>query len=110
MANPRLVRLVAWAGLEAGAGGVPRPAAKLARIAEAQAAGAVSDRFSPEFLLATITAVCEAWVPSNWYAGQIDPDAAARAARYREQVVRLVALMVRPEPPRRPARGGRRPS
>lgn len=97
MANPRVMRLVAWSGLEAKgppAGESPaRP--KLALLAAAQRAGTISDRFSPEFILSTISAVCTAWVPSNWYGSQLDPDAAANAARHRDEIVRLVGLMVR---------------
>ena len=98
MANPRLMRLVAWCGLEieGGIAGVPPPEPKLARVSEAQTRGDVSDRFSPAFILSTISAVCMAWVPSNWYAAQMDPEAAKNAAFYRESVVRLVGMMVRP--------------
>src|SRR5581483_1913857 len=96
----RLMRLVAWCGLEVEGEieGVPPPESKLARIAAAQRSGRVSDRFSPEFILATISAVCTAWVPSNWYSRQLDPEAVANAPRYREAIVRLIAMMVRPDP------------
>lgn len=96
MANPRLMRLVAWCGLEieGGIAGVPPPEPKLARVAALQASGQVSDRFSPAFILSTISAICMAWVPSNWYAHQLDPEAAANAAHYRESVVRLVGMMI----------------
>ncbi len=100
MANPRLMRLVAWAGLEAkgpNAGDSPAKA-KLGLLATAQRSGRISDRFSPEFLLSTISTICTAWVPSNWYASQLDPEATANAARYRESIVRLVGLMIRPDP------------
>jgi len=100
MANPRLMRLVAWCGLEieGGIAGVPPPEPKLARVAAAQQKGEVSDRFTPAFILSTISAVCTAWVPSNWYAAQMDPDAAANTSLYRDSIVRLVGLMIRPAP------------
>lgn len=100
MANPRLMRLVAWCGLEieGGIAGVPEPGPKLARVAEAQARGNVSDRFSPAFILATISAICMAWVPNNWYANLLDPEAASHAPQHREAVVRLVTMMIRPDP------------
>ncbi len=100
MANPRLMRLVAWCGLELPGAieGVPTAEAKLARVAQAQKAGEVAERFTPSFILSTISAVSMAWVPSNWYASQLDPEAAANAPRYREQIVRLIAMMVRPDP------------
>lgn len=102
MANPRLMRLVAWCGLEMKGPieGVPPPESKIARVVDAQRRGKVSDRFSPEFLLSTISAVCTAWAPSNWYASQLDPEAATNAPRYRESIVRLIAMMIRPETPR----------
>lgn len=98
MANPRLMRLVAWCGLEiqGGIAGVPPPEPKLARVASAQKSGEISDQFSPAFILSTISAVCTAWVPNNWYATLLDPEAAANAAYYRDSIVRLVGLMARP--------------
>lgn len=100
MANPRLMRLVAWCGLELKGGieGVPAPEPKLARIAAAQASGKVSTQFSPVFLLSTLSALCTAWVPSNWYAAQLDPEALRNAAQYRDSIVRLVHLMIAPAP------------
>lgn len=99
MANPRLMRLVAWGGLEAkGPSAAGSPAkAKLSLIAAAQRSGRAADRFAPEFILSTITALCTAWVPSNWYASQLDPEA-ANSALYRESIVRLVGMMIRPDP------------
>ena len=99
MTNPRVMRLIAWCGLEAtGPGaGVSPAAAKVARIADAQARGTVSGRFPPEFILSAISTLGSAWVPSNWYAGHLDPDS-VDAARHREAVVRLVGLMTRPDP------------
>jgi AcrR family transcriptional regulator len=99
MANPRMMRLIAWCGLEAKSqieGISAQP--KLDLLTAAQQSGKVSDRFSPEFILSTISAVCMAWVPNNWYGSQIDPDAATNAARYRESIVRLVGMMIRPDP------------
>ncbi|MEH2250129.1 TetR/AcrR family transcriptional regulator [Nostoc sp.] len=100
MANPRVMRLIAWCGLEAKrpVAGVGSAKSKLDLIAAAQQSRKVSDRFSPEFILSTISAVCTAWVPSNWYGSQLDPDAATNAARYRESIVRLVGMMIRPDP------------
>lgn len=99
MANPRLMRLVAWCGLEidGGIAGVPTAEEKLARVAAAQAAGDVSDRFSPAFILSTISVIAMAWSPSIWYAGQLDPDAKANAPHYREAIVRLVSMMTKPD-------------
>ena len=100
MANPRLMRLVAWCGLEieGGIAGIPEPEPKLARVAAAQARGEVSERFPPAFILSTISAICMAWVPNNWYANLLDPEAAKNAPLYRDAVVRLVETMIRPDP------------
>ncbi len=97
MANPQLMRLVAWCGLEVKGEitGVPTAESKLALVNAAQKSGKISDRFTPEFILSTISAICMAWVPSNWYAHQLDPNAVANAARYRESIVRLVGMMIR---------------
>lgn len=96
MANPRLMRLVAWCGLELEGGieGVPTGESKLALVASAQESGRVSERFSPAFILSTISAICTAWVPNNWYATQLDPEAARNAGQYRESIVRLVEMMI----------------
>lgn len=100
MSNPRLMRLIAWCGLEVKGGieGVPPPEPKIALVAAAQGNGEISDQFSPAFILSTISAVCMAWVPSNWYASQLDPEATTNASRYRDSIVRLVGMMIRPTP------------
>ena len=100
MANPRVMRLIAWCGLEAKRPfpGVSPAKAKVGLIAASQQGGKVSDRFAAEFLLSTIAAVCTAWVPSNWYACQLDPEGTTDASRYRESIVRLIGMMIRPDP------------
>lgn len=96
MANPKLMRLVAWCGLEIEGGieGVPPPEPKLAMVADAQASGQISDRYSPAFILTTISAVCMAWSPNNWYTHQLDPKVAEHYDQYRESIVRLVTSMI----------------
>jgi AcrR family transcriptional regulator len=96
MANPRLMRLIAWCGLEIKGEivGVPPPEPKLALVAAAQESGKISDRFSPAFILSTISAVCTAWVPTNWYASLLDPEASTNASQYRNEIVRLIAMMI----------------
>ena len=99
MANPRLMRLIAWCGLEVEGEiiGVPLPEPKLAHLSAAQESGKVSDRFPPAFILSTISSVCTAWVPSNWYANLLDPEAARNASQYRDSIVRLVGMMIDPD-------------
>jgi len=99
MANPQLMRLVAWCGLEHKdvIEGVPPPEPKIALVTAAQESGKVSTRFSPVFILSTISAVCMAWVPNNWYASQLDPDAARNAAQHRDSIVRLIGMMIAPD-------------
>jgi len=96
MANPRLMRLIAWCGLELKGeiDGVPPPEPKLALVSAAQASGKVSARFTPAFILSTISAICMAWTPNNWYAGLLDPQVAENATKYRESIVRLVTMMI----------------
>jgi AcrR family transcriptional regulator len=98
MANPRLMRLVAWCGLELSGPieGVPTAETKLARVAALQKRGDISKTHSPEFILSTISALAMAWAPSNWYATQLDPNPTAHAARYRESIIQLVAAMIGP--------------
>jgi AcrR family transcriptional regulator len=98
MSNPQVMRLIAWCGLEAKSpiAGISAKS-KLDLIAVAQQSGKVCDRFSPEFILSTIWAVCTAWVPNNWYANHLDSEAVTDAARYRESIVRLVSMMIRPD-------------
>jgi len=99
MANPRVMRLIAWCGLEAKRplDGVTSAEFKLDLVAAAQKSGHVSNRFSPEFILSTIWALCTAWVPSNWFGSHLDFDPATNAARHREAIVRLVGMMLRPD-------------
>jgi len=99
MANPRLMRLITWCGLELKGGieGVPPPEPKVALIEAAQRSGKVSSRFQPAFILSTISAVCMAWVPSNWYASLLDPNAAQNAPQHRDSIVRLIGMMIAPD-------------
>lgn len=61
LASPQLVRLALWDRLERGGAGMRSPellatdAAKVAAIADAQAAGAASTRFAPDEALALVT-------------------------------------------------------
>ena len=100
MANPRVMRLIAWSGLEAREPdpGTSPARAKVALIATGQQTGTVADRFAPEFILSAIATLGTAWSPCNWYAKQLGFDPSRDAARHREAIVRLVALMIRPDP------------
>lgn len=95
MAHPRLMRLIAWRGLEASGpeGEGSLASHKVELIAQAQDQGTVSSSFSPEFILSTISTLCTAWVPSNWYGVQLDPSGTG-AAKHRDEIVRLVGMMI----------------
>ena len=64
MANPDLMRLIAWSALEKAKGPAERGAtldAKLAALAEAQHAGQVGTAFPPRFLLIAVLSLATAW-------------------------------------------------
>ena len=100
VAHPNLMRLLAWSGLEQRAPVPPEQvvgtAAKLAGIAQAQAAGRVQSTDSPAFILSVIVAIASSWAAGNPYATVIDPALADHPSICRESVRRTVARVCAP--------------
>jgi AcrR family transcriptional regulator len=97
MANPDLMRLVAWSSLEQK---VASPAsrgaahqAKVAALAEAQADGSASPTFPPAFLLTTVMTLATAWTATNPFSPSTDLEAAGDPAELRECVGAVVQLI-----------------
>ena len=108
LANPHLMRLVAWSALEQEARSAAERIAtlktKLAALNDAQNAGQVGKGFPPEFLLVAVLSLATAWSPASPFGPSADPKAAEHPASVREnliEAVRLLANAGEETPPRR---------
>jgi AcrR family transcriptional regulator len=93
LANPEVFRLLVWTGLGRNAN-VPgerrsKSNRKVELLRAAQAQGALTDDWDPEFLLTFVMSLATAWVPAFPY-GSADFD----HARVRAQIVRAVAAVL----------------
>jgi AcrR family transcriptional regulator len=99
MANPDLMRLMAWSNLEQQATDPAARAevheAKVAELAEAQDNGKVSATFPPTFLLTAIMTLATAWTAANPFGPSLDPDAAKDPEALRENIAEVVRLISR---------------
>jgi AcrR family transcriptional regulator len=97
MANPDLMRLMAWFGLEQKAdSSAERGASRDAKVAEltmAQKAGQVATAFPPSFLLTAIMALATAWTAANPFGPSLDPDALKHPATLRRNIAEAVRLL-----------------
>jgi AcrR family transcriptional regulator len=96
MANPDLMRLIAWSALEKAKGPAERGAtldAKLAALAEAQHAGQVGTAFPPRFLLTAVLSLATAWSAAGPFGPSLDPKAAERPAALRGSLIEAVRLL-----------------
>jgi hypothetical protein len=97
IANPDLMRLMAWSALEQQAKDkTERVAAldgKVAALTEAQNAGRVGTAFPPDFLLIAIMSLATAWSVASPIAPPLAPNAAERPAALRESLVAAVRLL-----------------
>lgn len=97
MANPDLMRLIAWAGLEqkadTPASRTEAHAAKVAALARAQAEGTAGPTFPPAFLLTAVMTLATAWTATNPFGPSVDPDAVRDPAELREYVGAAVELI-----------------
>ncbi|XVQ83518.1 hypothetical protein ACQP2K_32505 [Microbispora siamensis] len=98
MANPGLMRLMAWAGLAQEAGEVAlRNAAQSAKVAAMEAAAQDTDgpgaRFAPEFLLTAILALATAWSAASPFGPRLSPGLAADPATLRAQIADAMAAI-----------------
>ena len=97
MANPDLMRLMAWAALEQKAKGkaerVATFEAKVAALAEAQNAGRVGTAFPPEFLLIAVMSLATAWSAASPFGPSVNPRAAGCPAAVRQGLLEAVRLL-----------------
>jgi AcrR family transcriptional regulator len=97
MANPDLMRLLAWSALEQQARGdaerVEALSAKVAALAEAQNAGRLGTAFPPDFLLIAVMGLATAWSVASPFGPPVNPKAAERPAALREGLIEAVRLL-----------------
>jgi len=93
MANPDVIKLLAWTKLDPDAQQPGARAESIARkvgmLRDAQKAGALTDAWDPEFLITFVMALATAWVPAFPYGTE-----GLDHARIRDQIVRAVAAVV----------------
>ena len=100
MANPDLMRLLAWSALEQQAKGqaerVEALDAKVAALTEAQTAGRVGTAFPPDFLLIAVLSLATAWSVASPFGPSFNPKAAERPAALRKSIIEAVRLLANP--------------
>jgi len=98
MANPDMLRLLAWSTLNEQTRYPPdrlaTHATNVDRIALAQADGAVTDDFPAEFILTAVLSLTTCWAPAMPFGLSIQPNPTVSTAQIRESVVRAVAAML----------------
>lgn len=102
IANPDLMRLLAWSNLEqATTDSSERVAsrdAKIAELREAQEAGQIAETFSPDFLLTAIMTLATGWTAANPFGLLHDPQATEHQAALRKDLVEAVRLLTAGSP------------
>jgi AcrR family transcriptional regulator len=97
MANPDLMRLLAWSTLERATKESDERVAtlreKIRKVAEAQKAGHVGTAFPPEFVLTAVMSLGTAWSAASPFGPALDPKLAERSAVLRKSIVEAVALL-----------------
>jgi AcrR family transcriptional regulator len=96
MANPDLMRLMAWFALEQKKDSAERIAAweaKLAAVAEAQREGQVGTAFPPAFLLTCVMSLATAWSVASPFGRSLDPKAAEHSAAIRKNIIKAIRLL-----------------
>jgi len=102
MANPDLMRLMAWSNLENQANPAGRTdvhAEKVAELAKAQDNGDLNATFPPAFLLTTVMTLATAWTAANPFGLSLNPDAAKDAKALRKNIIEVVKMISRADPP-----------
>lgn len=97
MANPDLMRLLAWSTLERFSKESDERVAtlreKCRKVAEAQKGGAVGTAFPPDFLLAAVMSLGTAWSAASAFGPSLDANLGERSAVIRKSIVEAVALL-----------------
>jgi AcrR family transcriptional regulator len=98
MANPDLMRLIAWSALEETKASADRAAslgAKVAALAKAQNAGEVGKAFPPDFLLFAILSLSTALAAGGPFGPSVNPNIAKRKPALRSNIIKAVRLLAR---------------
>jgi AcrR family transcriptional regulator len=97
MANPDLMRLMAWSSLEQQTKGpaerVTTFDAKVAALIEAQNAGQVTTPLPANLLLTAVMSLATAWSAASLFGPSLDPKAAERPAALRKHIIEAVRLL-----------------
>ncbi|HEV3261851.1 MAG TPA: TetR family transcriptional regulator [Gemmataceae bacterium] len=97
MANPDLMRLMAWSALEQKAQGPTERIAtleeKIRALTEAQEAGQVGTAFPPSFLVTAVMSLATAWSAAGSFGPSLDPKAAERRTELRQNITEAVRLL-----------------
>jgi AcrR family transcriptional regulator len=97
MANPDLMRLMAWSALEQQAKGHSDRAAtleeKVRKVAEAQKAGHVSTAFPPGFLVTAVMSLAMAWSAAGAFGPLLQSKGLERRAELRQTIIEAVRLL-----------------
>jgi AcrR family transcriptional regulator len=97
IANPDLMRLLAWCTLEQKPNGsAERIAAlrgKISKLAAAQEAGNVGSAFPADFLLTAVMSLGTAWSVASLFGSSLDPQLAEHPAKLRKRVIEAVRLL-----------------
>lgn len=97
MANPDLMRLVAWSALEQKAKDLGERAkmleAKLAALTEVRKANGVGTAFPPDFLLTALMSLATAWSVASPFAPPLDSKSAERQDALRKSLTEAIRLL-----------------
>jgi len=98
MANPDLMRLMAWSSLEQSVQTPPARGAardsKVVELAKGQAAGEIGTAFPPDFLLTVIMTLATAWTAASPFGPSLAPKSAEHPDELRKNVAAAVAAIV----------------
>ncbi|MGO1070701.1 TetR family transcriptional regulator [Lysobacter sp. CA199] len=103
LANPDLMRLMAWSGLEQPPEGMPERGAsrdgKVAALEQEQLEGRAGNAFPAGFLLTTVMTLATAWSAANPFGPSFDPQASTDPETLRKNIGRAVRLLVQADEP-----------
>jgi AcrR family transcriptional regulator len=97
IANPDLMRLLAWSTLEQKtklpAERVATLQAKVAAVTKAQNAGEVGTAFPADFLVTAVMSLATAWSVANPFGPSLNPNVAERPAALQKSVAEAIRLL-----------------
>lgn len=101
LANPDLMRLMTWFGLEQATIAAPEGRgatlnAKVAALAKGQEEGKISGSFPPSFLLIATMALATAWTATNPFGRSLDPVSYEHLDGLRENIIKAVSILTIP--------------